>query len=359
MWTRRSFIAAAGAGFVAGLGAPHAHALERSELVFATTAKRKSGSYAAALVSERGELISSLDLPDRGHDATQCPMTGRIVIFARRPGTFAIVMDRKGHALQTITSVEGRHFFGHGVFSPDGRLLYATENDFGNAAGMIGIYDATNDFARIGEFASGGMDPHDLLLSPDGKLICIANGGIETHPDFGRQKLNLATMRPNLTWIERASGAMVETHELASEWHQLSLRHLGMGNNGRIWVGGQFEGAKDSAVPLLASASPDDELRFASLPDEATKALNFYVGSVAASPDGEHVIATSPKGNVAVIHHIASGKTETRTLKNVCGAAWGHEAFVISSGDGALQSEVADIEDAGIMFDNHLYALKN
>ena len=41
----------------------------------------------------------------------------------------------------TIPSIEGRHFFGHGVFSPDGKLLYATENDFEAARGVIGVYD--------------------------------------------------------------------------------------------------------------------------------------------------------------------------------------------------------------------------
>ncbi len=105
----------------------------------------------------------------------------------------------------TIQSVAGRHFFGHGVFSPDGALLYATENDFDNAAGMVGIYDARSGFARIGEFPTHGVGPHELLLLGDGRTIAIANGGIETHPDFGRAKLNLPTMKPSFVLVDRAN----------------------------------------------------------------------------------------------------------------------------------------------------------
>ena len=140
---------------------------------------------ASRILTEAGKLVHALDLPERGHDITFDPVSRRSVVFARQPGTFAVVFDHTGEAEPvTIASVEGRHFYGHGVFSPDGALLYATENDFDNAAGMIGVYDATDGFRRIGEFATHGVGPHELLLCPDGKTLAIANGGIETHPDY-------------------------------------------------------------------------------------------------------------------------------------------------------------------------------
>ena len=48
------------------------------------------------------------------------------------------------------------------------------------------------DFARVGEFPTHGVGPHELLLLGDGRTLAVANGGIETHPDFGRAKLNIA-----------------------------------------------------------------------------------------------------------------------------------------------------------------------
>src|SRR5262249_28745508 len=159
---------------------------------------------------ERKVLFTS-PLPDRGHDVTFDPVARRSVVFARRPGTFAVVFDHAGKSEPlTITSPERRHFFGHGVFSPDGKLLYATANDVANAAGMIGVYGATAALARIGEFPTHGMDPHETILLGDGRTLAIANGGIETHPDFGRQKLNIATMQPSFVFVDRMSGEMLE-----------------------------------------------------------------------------------------------------------------------------------------------------
>ena len=55
MWTRRAFLRSAGAGFRAPAccrGA--ALALERTELVFASSIQQSDGTYAAALLSESG-----------------------------------------------------------------------------------------------------------------------------------------------------------------------------------------------------------------------------------------------------------------------------------------------------------------
>lgn len=358
MWTRRAFVQAAGIGFVASLTARPAEALQRADLVFATAGKRPDGSFAAGLVSDRGELIATLGLPDRGHDVTQCPVSGRFVAFARRPGTFAVVFDRQANELSTITSPPGRHFFGHGIFAPDGKLLYATENDFENSQGIIGIYDATDNFRRIGEFFSGGIGPHDIVLGPDSKLICVANGGIETHPDFGRTKLNLSSMQSNLAWIDRDSGGLIAIHDLPPELHQLSLRHLAMGAGGKVWVGGQYQGDRNLHVPLLASASPDDPLEFANLPEAMNERLSFYVGSVAASPDGSQVMATSPVGNVALIFDVASDEATLLEVNNVCGADWGNSQFAYSTGDGAFFGGTEAVSDAGLYFDNHLLAAR-
>ena len=175
MWQRRAFLAAAGAGFAAGLLPRQALALERSELVFASAVQLADGAYGAVLLGEAGELIASIALPDRGHDVTISAAAGRGVVFARQPGTFAVVFDPAGReAPVTLTSVAGRHFFGHGVFSPDGRLLYATESDFEAAQGVVGIFDATDGYRRIGEFPTFGTGPHEMLLMPDGVTLGVA-----------------------------------------------------------------------------------------------------------------------------------------------------------------------------------------
>ena len=195
---RRRFVKAAGLGFLAALQPRALMSLERADAVYASGMRDANGSYAVATVTERGEIVDRVALPARAHGMAFSPATGKTVAFARRPGTYAMIFDAHGKTDPiVIASVEGRHFYGHGAFSPDGRILYASENDFDANRGMIGLYDATNRFARIGEFETYGVGPHDMTVTDDGRMLVVANGGIETHPDTGRTKLNLASMQPS------------------------------------------------------------------------------------------------------------------------------------------------------------------
>ncbi len=146
---------------------------------------------------------------------------------------------------------EDRHFYGHGLFSADGRLLYATENDWEGERGVLGIYDVAAGYVRIGEIDTGGIDPHEAFLMRDGRTIVVANGGIATHPDFDRVKLNLATMEPSLAYLDAATGDLIESVALPATLHQLSLRHMAEAADGSIWFGGQYEGAATDRVDLV------------------------------------------------------------------------------------------------------------
>jgi hypothetical protein len=359
MWQRRAFLKAAGAGFAASLLPRQALALERNELLFASTVQTKTGGYGAVLLGERGDLIASIDLPDRGHDITYSREAGRGVVFARQPGTFAVVFDPAGQAAPiTLTSPEGRHFYGHGVFSPDGKLLYATESDFEAAQGVIGVYDATGDYKRIAEFPTYGTGPHELLLMPDGKTLVIANGGIETHPDFGKAELNLETMDPSVAFVDAASGALIGQLRLEAGLHQLSIRHMAIDIRGRVWFGCQYKGAPSASPQLVGYATRDGEIQLVELPPDTLRDLRNYVGSVAVSADGETVAISSPEGNLLVAIDVAGGKPVlVETLRSGCGLAADNSGFVATSGLGDMIGIAgADREQQKFefLFDNHM-----
>ena len=256
----------------------------------------------------------------------------------------------------TITSPPGRHFFGHGVFSPDGRLLYATENDFENAAGMIGIYDATGGFARIGEFPTHGMDAHEMLLLGDGRTLAIANGGIETHPDFGRAKLNIATMKPSFVFIDRLSGGLIEKHELAPELHQLSIRHMDEDASGTLWFSGQYEGPETDRPPLIGKARRGEELQLVGMDDKVLAAFNNYTGAIAANRDAGTVAVSSPQGNALAVLDAATGKVVSfQTMVEVCGLAPDHDGFMATTGRGAVVGgDGKDTRFDDYFWDNHV-----
>nr|WP_272211947.1 DUF1513 domain-containing protein [Marinicella sp. W31]MDC2877840.1 DUF1513 domain-containing protein [Marinicella sp. W31] len=258
---RRSFVKAAGAAFLAGLQPQAALALSRADAVYATGIRKPDRSFALALMSEAGDFIAEIDLPDRIHGLAASPVTGQVVAFARRPGTFVLVFSPDGSGGRFIIhAVADRHFYGHGAFSPDGRFLYASENDFENRSGVIGIYDGHDGFVRVGEYPTYGIGPHDLAVSPDGRYLVAANGGIETHPDFGRTKLNLDHMEPSLALINAASGALVEKHALPADLSQLSTRHLAIGEAGRVWFACQYEGPRNALPPLVGRFAPGEAL---------------------------------------------------------------------------------------------------
>ncbi len=354
---RRCFLAAAGSLFAASLGSRQAFALERADAVFATAYQRRSGQYGVAVLTEAGELVHALDLPDRGHDVTFDPVSRRSVVFARQPGTFMTVFDHGGKQPPiTIASVEGRHFYGHGCFSPDGALLYATENDFDAAEGMIGIYDARDDFRRVGEFKTHGVGPHEMLLMGDGRTFAVANGGIETHPDFGRAKLNIATMEPPLVFIDRVSGTLLSHHTLPAALHQLSIRHMAADDQGRLWFGCQYEGAERDRPQLVGYATRDDGLTLLDMPDDVLGGFRNYIGSVASNPEAGLVAVSSPQGNsLALIDTVTRTVWEMRSLTEVCGLAPDRGGFLSSTGTGrwlAPQTPEAVLPD--FVWDNHI-----
>nr|CAD6427252.1 hypothetical protein REQ54_02989 [Rhizobium sp. Q54] len=343
---RRSFMKAAGIGFAATLAPRSLRALERSDAVYASGFRAPDGSFGIATVSERGEIIDRTALPARSHGLAFSHAAGRLVAFARRPGIFAVVTDPIGRAEPlVIAAPEGRHFYGHGAFSPDGRLLYASENDFDANRGMIGIYDAAGGFRRIGEFEAHGIGTHDMAVSDDGTMLVIANGGIETHPDFGRTKLNLDRMEPSLVLLDARDGRLIQKHRLPPPLSQLSTRHLALGDGGRIWFACQWEGPRNARPPLVGHVGRGEDLAFIPLPAHVSDGLANYVGAIAVNRRDGIVGLTSPKGGLAVSLDARTGEVvREQAIVDAAGIAPSNTGFAVSSYDGRfneIRSKVA------------------
>jgi hypothetical protein len=343
---RRSFLKMAGTAWAASLAPDAAFALSKTAAVYASGFMAPDGSYGVATLSEEGGIIERVPLPARAHGMAYSPVSNRAVAFARRPGTYAMIFapDRSVEPI-VITSIEGRHFYGHGCFSADGRLLYATENDFAGNRGMVGVYDATDRFSRVGELPSYGIGPHDMTLSADGHMLAIANGGIETNPDFGRTKLNLDHMEPSLVLVDTATGALIERHGMPDHLRQLSTRHVDIDADGKIWFACQYEGPRNDLPPLAGCFSRGEDIRFLSLPEETTLALANYVGAIAVNRHDGLIGLTSPKGGASVTVDARSGRVlNTERLADAAGIAAADHGFVASSYGGRLgktQSAVA------------------
>jgi len=333
---RRKFLAGAGLAWLNSLTPAGAEKLLASEVLFASAYKDASGSYGVAILDEAATIVSTHPLPGRGHGFAANPKAQWLVAFARRPGNFAVAMQRRRATAPVVFHTpEDRHFYGHGVFSTDGKLLYAAENAFETGEGVIGIYDASAGFRRISEFPSHGVGPHEIVLMPDGKTLCVANGGIRTHPDQGRQKLNLPTMAPSIALIETKSGTLLSSHTLPAGLHRLSLRHMAVDAGHQVWIGGQYEGDMLDDVPVLARLHPDLGLVSVELENRVATALGKYAGSVAIGNDGATLAVSSPKSGVLIQYDTRTGKTlDMEFDAATCGVQARRNGFVSSSETG-------------------------
>lgn len=363
MWSRRAFLATAGAGFLATLTPARAEALSRTERVFASAVIGRSGGYAAALLTADGTVLRTIDLPARGHDVTLSPDGARGVVFARRPGTFALVFD-PSHAAESkvIASPENRHFFGHGAFSDDGRLLYASENDIETDRGLVGVYDVAGGFRRVGEFETGGIGPHEILMMADGRTLAVANGGVETNPAYGRALLNVPSMEPSLAFIDTRGGSLLGTLRLARDLHQLSIRHLALDSAGRVWFGCQFLGPGNEHPQLVGVATREGGIDLVPLPQDHLGRLRNFIGSLASSADKDRIAVSSPEGGAVLV--IDAGTRDVVASIDLIGGggiAPAGAGFLASSGRGTLArvhaGKQAPVTEPDFTFDSHLRAV--
>jgi len=324
-------------------------------------ARLPSGDFVLVGLAADGAEAFRLALPDRGHAAAVHPRRPEAVAFARRPGTFGLVVDLvSGAAIARLETPAGVHFMGHGCISADGARLYTPENDYARERGILGVWDCA-DWRRIGEIPTGGLGPHDVVEMADG-VLAVANGGIFTDPAMERQKLNLASMRPGLAYLDPQAGTVLETAE--PEARQASLRHLAMRADGTIAAALQWEGEAARAPAVLALHRRGGALRPLAAPEAAQRRLKGYAGSVAFSGDGRLVAATSPRGGVAHLFEAETGRFLAEIEQpDVCGAAPAGEGLLLSDGMGWLRwigpdgVETARRETPGLAWDNHLVRL--
>ncbi|WP_371224966.1 DUF1513 domain-containing protein [Roseovarius sp. 2305UL8-3] len=358
MANRRAFLT----GLLASAVCPAPTWADAGDPAFLSAARMVDSSYALFGLDQAGTVQFQIPLPARGHAAAAHPNRPEAIAFARRPGTFAILLDCVlGQPKVLLDAPEGRHFYGHGVYSDDGRYLFTTENDYEQAEGRVGVWDVDQGYQRIAEFPSYGVGPHDIRLMPDNETLVIANGGIETHPDAPRVKLNLPVMQPNLSYVS-LSGNLLEHHEPPAEWHKNSIRHLAVRGDGRVAIACQWQGVLEQTPPLLAIHQRGQPLQFHPGPEGLVRDMQGYAGSIAFSGDGTRIAITGPRGGMAVVFSDVGRHLNTVMSPDICGAAPRGAGFAFTTGLGEVLKlangrDVQTLKTGAMQWDNHLVRL--
>jgi len=172
--------------------------------------------------------------------------------------------------------------------------------------------------------------------------VVVANGGIRTHPDSGRRKLNLATMQPSLSYIDAASGRILEQVTFTDPAdHQLSIRHLATLPDGGVAFAcqDQGKGTRPSALVYTHHMGTGQAFTSLDIPETDTMRMQGYCGSVTYDRVGKVLAVSSPRGGLVEFWRMPEGRWLGRfSLKDGCGVAGAADqaGFVLSSGEGLL-----------------------
>jgi len=362
--TRRRFLATTAALSAAGVFA-YISSKKTNQYWLVSAATDNNNQHFVSAIDLQGNEVSRISLPARGHDAINVVgKPGRAIVFARRPGLFAFEVDFiSGRIVHQIEPEKGYHFYGHGVLSTKNNSLLTSENHYGTGNGYIVERDL-NNYQIINRYRSGGIGPHQIALMSDDKTLVIANGGIKTHPEQPRKKLNLDTMKPNLSYLDLASGKIIEQHKLTNP--QLSIRHLAVSTQDKVIAGLQYQGANTDLVPLAISHVQGRTLQYLQAPNHQWRSMRQYTASVCVDNNNALVAISCPRADMITYWSLTNDNfLGTERLSDGAGLAYTDRLFA-SSGKGRIaelakgnsySSKLAFSFDK-LRWDNHMLALK-
>lgn len=215
----------------------------------------------------------------------------RVAVFEKK-GPGACVMDVvSGVHERALEAGSGRQFYGHGAFSADGSLLYATESVLEEGGRGVLVVRDGRTLEALGELSTHGFSPHDCALLEDGRTMVIANGG----GPFGVRGSPL----PCVTYIDTSSAKLLEKITLPSP--RFNAGHVAISARGDLVIVsapregvGPDETAPGAVTLRLGKAKPK-------LIEQPRAIVDRMLGetlSIAIDRDGSLALATHPLGDL-------------------------------------------------------------
>jgi hypothetical protein len=362
---RRQWLAMGVAACTNAIVMPPAHAKGRYTQLLATWRDGAVERAGVIQVTARGDLLESqvlhqLDLPGRAHGLLAQP-DGSVFILARRPGDWLLRWHPEGGRTSWHWLKADKRLNGHAQMRDDG-LLLTTETDLDQGQGWIGLRDLAHDVA-VAHWPSHGLDPHELLRLPQAVggfaagTLMVANGGIPTRAETGRQKQLRQGMDASLVAMDPQTGQLLGQWRLEDD--RLSIRHLAW-DAATQQLGVALQAEHDDpktrmAAPVLAIWNGDN-LR----PAEGAP-LSGYGGSICARPGGGFVVSCPRADCVAAFdgfgRHLADADgPEACALASDAKRVWFATRTHIARAERLAQTPhvgAAALPGTGIQIDNH------
>jgi hypothetical protein len=198
---------------------------------------------------------------------------------------------------------------------------------------------------------------------PDQETLVVANGGIRTHPDFGRRKLNIDSMDSSLVYINIEDGELISQHRVP--YPHLSIRHLYVNHNGTVAIAMQSQNPdprQKVVEPLLGIHHHNTDIQCLSADPEIQSLLQGYAADTYINPDETQAILTCPRANRALVWNLRSLRVDQQLqLEGVSGLTdddlTGQVVFTSASGQLAGLSittgEITAGNHENVKWDNH------
>ncbi len=258
--------------------------------------------------SPKAELLSLAFL---AHGITFDPNDRfRAAIFEKKGPHGCIVDLRSMTVTSALTTPASRQFYGHGAFSRDGKLLYATESRLDRGfEGALVVRDA-GTLQELGTLPTYGSAPHDCAIIDDGATMVIANGGGVT----GRSEASV-------TYVDLRTEKLLDRVALASP--KFNAGHIALTHSGDLAiVSAPREGRPHTDLGAVTVRAKGGKVTTATKPSNVVSRMIGETLSVLASASDRTVLATHPLGDCVTVWKLDDASfVETLEIENPRGLA--------------------------------------
>jgi hypothetical protein len=285
-------------------------------------------TYVLCVFDLDGTRSRAIDMTFFGHGLAFHPQDRqRAVVFEKKgPGCCEVDL-RSGRVTRTITTPRTRAFYGHGAFTRDGQVLFATENHLETRNGLIVIRDAKT-FQELGEFPTYGQSPHDCHLIDEGKTLVVTNGGGPLDSDA----------LPSVTFVDAASTKLLE--KLTFDTPRINAGHLGLtARRDVVAISAPREGLPQEALGGVTIRTGSGRFETMANPTDVIQRMVGESLSLCIDEGRRVVGVTNPDGNIVTFWDL-DGKRLVKHLdlpapRGIARTLDG-ESLVLSYGQGTL-----------------------
>jgi hypothetical protein len=256
-------------------------------------------SYVLCLFDLDGGASRTIDMDFFGHGLAPHPREPRRAVVFEKKGPGCCEVDlQAGIVTRRITTPKERAFYGHGAFSGDGGLLFATENRLDTREGLICVRDGRT-YQERGQFPTYGKSPHDCHLIDEGRTLVITNGG-------GTIDETAAEAAPSVTFVDARTTKLLE--RLTFETPRINAGHLALTRKrDLVTISAPREGLPTSAQGAVTIRAGRG--RFATMTEPAAVVERMIGESLSLCIDEASAVVavTNPDGNIVTFWDLGRG----------------------------------------------------